>query len=285
MRIVKILVVLLVVVAGVVAVVSSETESSSSAVAQPHQQSQQARPQPPVNQVPAKPVSAKPAAAAEKSSKVRFVIQPPQEAQLASQMSGKLERFLFQEGAAFRKGDKLVEFDCEERRAQLDKMRASQGKAEKSEVSQKQLRDMKAVSDLEYEISKADLRQAQADVAMAQAQVNQCIIYAPYAGRVVRRIANQYEHMAAGTPVMQVVESGTLKLELLVPSLWLQWMKPGIEFSIHVDELNTDAKARVAALGARVDAASQTINVRAEIVGATPGLLPGMSGTADFGAH
>lgn len=220
-----------------------------------------------------------------KSSTVRFVIQAPQEAQLASQMSGKLLRFHFAEGASFRKGDRLVEFDCDERRAQLDKSRASQGKAEKMEASQKQLRDLKAISDLEYEISRADLREAQADVAMAQSQVNQCTINAPYAGRVVRHVANQHEHMNVGAPLMQIVESGVLKLELLVPSTWLRWMKTGQAFTIHVDELNTTAKARVTALGARVDAASQTIDIRAEIIGATPGLLPGMSGTADFGVH
>jgi len=227
---------------------------------------------------------AKPAAPA-RASTVRFVIQPPQEAQLASQMPGKLMRFLFQEGASFRKGDRLVEFDCEERRAQLDRARASRGKAEKTEASQKQLRELKAISDLEYEIAKAELEEVAADVAIAQAQVNQCYINAPYNGRVVRRLANQHEHMTVGTPLMQIVESGTLKLEMLVPSVWLRWLTKGTEFSIRVDELNATFKARVTALGARVDAASQTIDVRAEIIGATPGLLPGMSGTADFGVR
>lgn len=220
-----------------------------------------------------------------KPAMVRFVIQAPQEAQLASQMSGKLTRFLFQDGASFRKGDRLVEFDCDERSAQLDKARAARTKAEKTEASQKQLLGLKAISDLDYESARADLQGAQADVAMAEAQVRQCTIYAPYNGRVVRRIANQYEHMTVGTPLMQIVESGTFRLELLVPSNWLRWLKKGTEFRLHIDELNTDVKGRVTALGARVDAASQTIDIRAEILGNTPGLLPGMSGTADFGVH
>lgn len=223
--------------------------------------------------------------AATKAAKVSFIIQPPQEAQLASQMAGKLLRFPFQEGAAFRKGDRLVEFDCDERRAQLERARASLSKADKTEASQKQLRTLKAISDLEYEVALADLKVAQADVAMAQAQANQCVINAPYDGRIVRRIANPHEHMTVGTPLMQIVESGPLRLELLVPSIWLRWLNKGTEFSITIDELDKTVKARVVALGARVDAASQTIDVRAELVGTTPGLLPGMSGTADFGVH
>lgn len=231
------------------------------------------------------PAAAAPKAPAAKAATVRFVIQPPQEAQLASQMSGKLLRFLQPEGSAFRKGDRLAEFDCEERRAQLDKARSMQERAEKTEASQRQLRELKAISDLEHEVAVAGLREAKADVAMAQAQVNQCYIQAPYAGRVVRRIANQHEHMTVGTPLMQIVETGVLKLELLVPSAWLRWLKKGTEFTIHVDELDTDVKARVTSLGAKVDAASQTIDIRAEIVGSAPGLLPGMSGTANFGVR
>ncbi len=243
-------------------------------------------------EAPAKPATtaatkpaAKPAAPAGKPATVRFVIEAPQEAKLASQMSGRLERFLFTEGASFRRGDKLAEFDCAERKAQLDKTRAAQDKAEKTEVAQKQMRDLKAISDLDYDIARATLREAQADVAMAQSQVSQCYIMAPYAGRVVRRIANQHEHMTVGAPLMQIVESGVLKLELLVPSSWLRWLKKGTEFRIHVDELGSDVKGRVTSLGARVDAASQTIDIRAEILGSAPGLLPGMSGTADFGTH
>lgn len=217
------------------------------------------------------------------SATIRFVIKPPQEAQLASQMSGKLMRFLFQNGAAFRKGDRLVEFDCSERQAQLEKARAAQSKAEQIEQSQRQLRALKAISDLDYEIARASLKEAGADVTMAQAQVSQCFVSAPYAGRVVRRMANQHEHLTPGMPLMQIVESGSLRIELLVPSVWLRWMKQGTEFSVHVDELDARFKARIVGLGARVDAASQTIDVRAEIAGSPPGLLPGMSGTADFG--
>lgn len=231
------------------------------------------------------PLGAKPVAVVNKNAVTRFIAKAPQEAQLASQMSGKLLRYLVQEGASFRKGDRLVEFDCSERQAQLDRAKASYDKAEKVEISQKQLRTLKAISDLDYDIASANLREAKADVDLAQAQVSQCFIMAPYAGRIVRRIANQYENMTVGAPVIQIAESGPVRLELLVPSAWLRWLQKGSTFTIHVDELGTDFKASITTIGARVDAASQTIDVRAGIAGAAPGLLPGMSGTADFGSH
>lgn len=232
--------------------------------------------------IPQKPASQK---SATPPATIRFVIKAPQEAQLSSQMSGKLLRFLFQNGATFRKGDRLAEFDCNERQALLEKANASKLKAEQIEASQKQLRNLKAISDLEYDIARAGLREANADVTMAQAQVSQCYVTAPYAGRVVKRIANQYENMTPGTPLLQIVESGTLRIDLLVPSQWLRWLKQGTQFDVQIDELNTTVKAKVVSLGARVDPASQTIDIRAEFMGTPQGLLPGMSGTADFGVH
>lgn len=233
----------------------------------------------------ASPRASTPASVEAKRQTARFVIQPPQEAQLASQMSGVIQRYVVKEGAAFRRGDRLVEFDCAERRASLDKARAAQERSEKTEASQRQLHAMKAISDLDLDTAIADLKVARAEVSMAQAQAGQCVISAPYAGRVVRRMANPYEHVNVGAPLMQIVESGTLRLDMLVPSLWLRWLKPGQEFTAHVDEAGTEFRAKVVSLGARVDAASQTVSVRAEFVGNASSLLPGMSGTADFGSR
>ena len=215
----------------------------------------------------------------------RFVVKAPQEATLSSQMVGRLERFYVRDGESFKRGERLAAFDCTERQAQLGKAQAVMMKAEKIEQSQKQLRNLKAISDLEHEGALADLKVAQGDVAMAEAQVRQCYVEAPYAGRVVRRVANQFEHLGLGVPLVQVVESGALRLELLLPSQWLRWLKPGTTFSIQVDELGRSFAAEVTGLGARIDAASQTVNVWATITDPVPELLPGMSGTANFGVR
>jgi hypothetical protein len=86
-----------------------------------------------------------------------------------------------------------------------------------------------------------------------------------------------------GTPVIEIVESANLHLEMFVPSRWLGWLKNGHVFSLEIDELGTEAKARVTTIGSRVDPVSQTVLVRAELVDRPPGVLPGMSGYAMIG--
>ena len=68
----------------------------------------------------------------------------------------------------------------------------------------------------------------------------------------------------------------------IIPSWWLSWLEAGKKFSIRIDETGKRYSASVIRLGARVDAASQSIEIIAAITGKNPELLAGMSGVAFF---
>ena len=67
-----------------------------------------------------------------------------------------------------------------------------------------------------------------------------------------------------------------------MPSRWLRWVSTGTEFEFDVDELGQKFKAKVARLGAKVDAVSQTIKLTGVFVTRPGAVLAGMSGTARF---
>ena len=91
-----------------------------------------------------------------------------------------------------------------------------------------------------------------------------------------------FEIPAANAPVMTVVDDSSLELDLIVPSTWLRWVKPGSEFDFSIDELGTSFRAKVARLGAKVDAVSQTIKITGVFINRPDSVLAGMSGTARF---
>jgi multidrug efflux pump subunit AcrA (membrane-fusion protein) len=59
-------------------------------------------------------------------------------------------------------------------------------------------------------------------------------------------------------------------------------MRPGTPFEVAIDENGKSYKARVTAVNARVDAASQSIEVEGAIDNNAGELLAGMSGSARF---
>lgn len=213
---------------------------------------------------------------------VRVLLSAPRAARLSSQMRGRIVSLPLDLGDRFREGDLLAAFGCDHEKAELSSAQASQGKARRKLESQEALQHLDAVSTLDVELARADLEVAQSKVLQAQAKVRDCSIHAPYDGQVVRVQANEYETVEPGADLLQIVETGTLRLEALVPSVWLRWLDKGDSFRVHVDEIDADVKARVTAIGSRVDPVSQTIAIQAEILETPSGLLPGMSGDAVF---
>ena len=96
--------------------------------------------------------------------------------------------------------------------------------------------------------------------------------------------ANAHESVAAGTPLMAVLDDRSLEIKLIVPSPWLAWLRPSTEFDITIDETSRAHAGRVTKIGARIDPVSQTVAVWGAFAGEAPpdGLIAGMSGTAAF---
>jgi len=81
---------------------------------------------------------------------------------------------------------------------------------------------------------------------------------------------------------VEIVSRGPFKLRLNVPSKWLAWLKPGTPFEVKIDETGRGYAAKVTAINARVDAASQSLELEGSITEGAGDLLAGMSGTARF---
>ncbi len=112
--------------------------------------------------------------------------------------------------------------------------------------------------------------------------MEQCEIRAPFDGRVVELLAHAHETVALAQPLLSILDDSHLRTELIVPSRWITWLKPGTPFTALVDETGRRYPARVKNIGARVDPASQSIKVTGEIEGPHQDLLAGMSGVAEF---
>lgn len=222
------------------------------------------------------------AAPASESTPARVLIAASREAKLSAQMEGRLIALPKGPGSSFRRGDVLAEFDCSSQRAELSMAAARLAKAQSTLDSQRALAKLNAVSELDLALAESDVAEAKARREQADVGVSRCRVLAPYAGRVVRRVANEFETLAPGATILEVVEGGPLRLELLVSSRWLAWLKAGTVFSVRVDEIDKEVPAKVTTIGSRVDPVSQTVSIQAVFTQEVPGVLPGMSGNAIF---
>lgn len=217
---------------------------------------------------------------------VRALIEARRHAVLSAEISGRIARMAVESGQGFKAGEVLIAFDCASYQAELDAARAQLNAAEVTARVNRRLNNLRSIGEAEVQLAEAKAQVARADVRRAEIQTRRCEIEAPFDGRVVERRIQEHESVPAGTPLLEILSDRDLKVELIVPSSWLVWLKPEQRFDLRVDETGATLPGEVVQPGAKVDPASQSVKVTARLTGGEPGsaagLIAGMSGTAIF---
>jgi RND family efflux transporter MFP subunit len=213
---------------------------------------------------------------------VRALLVPRTEAQLSSQVSARITAIAVDLGDRFKKGDTLVQFDCQIEQAHRQKARAELDAATITHQSKQKLRKLASVSQLELALAKVNVQQARAELSAIDARLAMCSIKAPFAGRVVARNAHAFETVRQGDELIEILDDGELYADLFVPSGWVRWLKQGAEFEINIVETGKSYAAQVERIGARIDPVSRTVAVKGKLLSQSPELLAGMSGQATF---
>jgi RND family efflux transporter MFP subunit len=228
---------------------------------------------------------ASPASAGDRAPEmVRGYVRAIDDATVSTELSSRVSALPYREGASFRRGDVLVAFDCAKVVAELKGAEADRRLAQITLDNAIELDRRKAIGAFEVQQNRKKLEKAQAIVDAAAAHTTDCELKAPFDGRMAELRIRMHETSAPSQPLFRIVGSERLELEMIAPSSWLAWLKPGRDFKVKIEETGRDYAARVARLSPAVDPVSQTIKVIGELTDAHPDVLPGMSVQATFPA-
>lgn len=227
--------------------------------------------------------TSQPPTVASSASDARGVVRAVREATLSAGMTGEIVKLPFSEGQAFKKGDLLVAFNCDRPNAELRAAEAAMQVEQKTVETNEELEKFNSIGKFDLLISVAKLNKAKAEYDALQAQIKQCKVVAPFPGRVIERTTREYESASVGEPMLTIVDTAALELDLIIPSKWLQWLKPGSPFSFKVDETGQAFEGTVDRVLPSVDPVSKTMKIIGRFSGKSTGkTIPGMSGTATF---
>ena len=215
---------------------------------------------------------------------IRVLLAPERETTLSSPVAARIKQLNVSLGAAFSAGQMLASFDCDEPLARMNMAKAELGGAVETHEAKLRMQGLEQASDVEVALAASAVDKARAQEMLYQAQIKQCSVIAPWAGRVAKVHVRNYMGVTPGQPLVDLVKSGPLKLRLNVPSRVLASVKVGQMFEVSIDETGKAYQARVAAINSRVDPVSQTIELEADMTKMYSDLLPGMSGTANLAA-
>ena len=216
------------------------------------------------------------------TKEARALVVATEKVAISSEIAARVEKINFLMGESFDKGDVLITFDCKLYKAQLEVIKADHKSAKIQLKNDKELLDMRSIGELQYQLSESALRKAEAELSIAKLNVERCNIVAPYDGKVMDVYTNVFTSIEQRQSLMDIVGDGLLEAEIVAPSNWLKWLKKGHPVKIIIDETGEILDAKIISLGAAVDAASQTIELKAQFNNKYESLIPGMSGIVKF---
>lgn len=237
------------------------------------------------------------------------LIQPFQEAEVGTQVVGIVDRVLVERGDIVKKGQPVAQLSSDVERAAVAaaKLRTEasaelQAAASNHDFAQKkkvrtqdlfkqnfvsqQVKDQAAteadVAEMRLKQAREQMRQAQQELALTQAQLSQRTIRSPLSGVVVERYLSEGERVE-DRPVVKVVTVDPLRVEVIVPATHFNKIKHGMTASVRPDMAEVELRtAKVVVVDRVIDAASNSFRVRLELPNPDNALPPGLRCKIEF---
>jgi membrane fusion protein (multidrug efflux system) len=203
-------------------------------------------------------------------------IEANEQVEIRSEVSGVVREIYFEEGSAVKKGQLLLKIDDSELRAQLAQAETRGDLAAENERRANLLLEKEAISKEEYDVARADLKSAQAQVQLISAQLAKTSVRAPFAGRIGLRSISAGGYITPQNIVANLVNSNPVKITFAIPEKYANQVKANTKLNFTVSGSNEKHTATVYAIEPSIEAATRTLQLRARAQNPDGALLPGL---------
>lgn len=197
---------------------------------------------------------------------------------LRPEISGRVVRIAFADGAAVRQGQLLIQLDDTLQKAELSQAQAQLSIARANMKRNEELVAQNFVAKRVLDESRASLQVAEAQVQLAEARLARMRIVAPFNGTVGIRNVNLGDYVKDGADLVKLEDTSLLYVDFRLPERYQARLSAGQPVQVQMDALpGQNFTAKVRAVDPLVDADGRALLVRAALP-AAPGtpLRPGL---------
>jgi membrane fusion protein (multidrug efflux system) len=202
-------------------------------------------------------------------------IEANEQVAIRSEVSGLVRNISFQEGSNVSKGQVLLKIDDSELRAQAAQAQTKQSLAAENERRAKLLLQKEAISQEEYDVARADMKSAQAQTQLIQAQLAKTTIRAPFSGKIGLRSISVGGYLNPQTAVANLVSINPVKITFSVPEKYATQVKENTTVNFTVSGLSKKYQAKVYAIEPNIETTTRTLQLRAQADNPDGTLVPG----------
>ncbi|MBU2873336.1 efflux RND transporter periplasmic adaptor subunit [Marinobacter salexigens] len=200
--------------------------------------------------------------------------------EVANEVPGVISSINFESGDTVKKGDILIRLNTAIDEAAVRTRRAEAQLAEQEFKRISDLLPKRAVSQSQFDESKANFDAAQARVNEADAQLSKKVIRAPFDGTLGIRMVDQGEYIATGTPIVEINMLDPIYVDFTLSEKNLQDVAREYSVVATVAAVpEQEFKGKVSAINTSVNPETRTVRVRATLSNPQKLLRPGMFAT------
>ena len=129
---------------------------------------------------------------------IRVLLTPERETTLSSPLAARIKQLNVSLGVAFSAGQMLASFDCDEPVARMNMAKAELGGAVETHEAKLRMQGLEQASDVEVALAASAVDKARAQEMLHHAQIKQCSVIAPWAGRVSKVHVRNYMGVTPG---------------------------------------------------------------------------------------
>jgi membrane fusion protein (multidrug efflux system) len=185
---------------------------------------------------------------------------------LRPEVSGRVVRIGFADGARVKRGQLLVQLDDTLQLAQLKQAQAQASIARTNLQRSRELQAQNFVSQSAVDQNAAALEVAEAQVALAQAQLVRLAIRAPFDGVAGIKAIALGDYLKDGADIVRLEDRSRMWVDFRLPERYIGRVEPGQPTQVSLDALaGRPFTGKVEALDSLVDANGRSLLVRARI--------------------
>lgn len=210
-------------------------------------------------------------------------LKPVRGADLSVEVAGIVNEVNFDSGGDIAAGAPIIRLVDADDVAKLHTLEAARDLAQTNYNRDEMQLQRQLISQAAFDVTAANLKSLQAQVAEQQAIVAKKTLRAPFAGHLGIRSVNAGQYISPGTPIVTLQALDPIFIDFSIPQQQLDQIKVGQTLIVKVDAYPQRMfTGKISTIDPKIDPATRNVAVRATLTNADRKLLPGMFATANI---
>lgn len=197
----------------------------------------------------------------------------------SSETGGRIVEMNVRLGEYVKKGTLIAKINMESIKKSIAQLDESLSLAQDMFKRQENLWNQKIGSEVQYLQAKSQVESLLKNKESLEYELTKANVYAPISGYIDVIMAKEGEMAGPGTPIVQILNTGNLKVVAAIPEIYLGKVKKGEGVVLKFPALDEEQKGRVITIGRSINPANRTFEVEASISSKNGLLKPNLLAT------